>query len=245
MPSEAVQKAKPAEAIQAPYFATTANNITEKKKIEKIPDKFSRMLKIALKLALEKGYDFEGHIVDLSGNPILKSDIVLLLNYVLSPGKVLIGEAEFIHLLHKAKVDPELITNENVKLKLINLKSNNIDPVKEPEFIVTSSNRAEPIETETFDAITRVPKRTREQDEPENTSKRAKIKWEIPKSDYPKMVIRKMPPSKWVEPDEYDQWRGVTIDDDSDIESINENKDEDNSQSYNNQDFALTPSKLD
>ena len=85
----------------------------------KIYDKIHRFIKVILKLAKLDSYDDLLRIKTKNGNYLDKSNIVDLLTHSMSAGKVLHGEEEFIALLARSGVDPELILNENVKSKLI------------------------------------------------------------------------------------------------------------------------------
>jgi hypothetical protein len=85
---------------------------------EKIYDKTNRMLKIILKLASVNAYDETGRIKNTSGTSIENSDIVTLLNHALSKGTKLVAESEFVEMLHKGNVEPDLIINDNVRAKL-------------------------------------------------------------------------------------------------------------------------------
>jgi hypothetical protein len=94
------------------------------KKINKghpLIDKFTKQLKIVLKLAKIDGYDGDFRIKDENGQYIYNSNIISLLNDATSISKVLIGYDSFISLLHKASVEPDLIVNENVKARLLQL----------------------------------------------------------------------------------------------------------------------------
>jgi hypothetical protein len=259
VPSESVQTSKPMMAKQAPYFTSDANEDKENRKIDKNIDKIRRLLHIVLRLAEIKGYYLDGRINNLRGEPIKDSDIVALINNALSQGKVLVGESDFIQLLHKAGVDADLIINENVKNKLINLKTNNISPSNNNEIVVTSSKMPEPIETENYKTIERVPKRDHSNIEniEETSNKRRKVNWVIPKSSYPKMTFRRVSDNKdkveknkrkWTEPDEFDQWRNVSDNnEESDKESVdlNEEIQEIPPTDYDKSKFILAPSKLD
>ncbi len=108
----------PAEA--ATQSTQTPNYFHKDKKFDKDLDKTHRLLNIILKIAAIEGYDSNFHIYDSNGNPIMNSDIVVLLNNALTNGKVLNGENEFIRLLYEAQVDPHMIINEHVKAKLLN-----------------------------------------------------------------------------------------------------------------------------
>lgn len=81
-------------------------------------DKILRSIKIALKLALINCYDDKGRLLNENGKIVENSDLGYLLNYAMTPGRVLNGEQEFIDALYKANVDPELLINDNVRSKL-------------------------------------------------------------------------------------------------------------------------------
>lgn len=85
----------------------------------KIYDKIHRFIRIILKIAQSDGYDDSLRIKTRDGNFLEKTNIVDLLTHAMSIGKVLHGEEEFIALMAKANVDPDLILNENVKSKLL------------------------------------------------------------------------------------------------------------------------------
>ena len=108
----------------------------------KIYDKIHRFIKVILKLARSVGYDEDLRIKLKNGKYLEKTNIVDLLTHAMSVGKVLYGENEFIDLLHESNVDPELIINDNVRLKLLRLK--NRGPVKSK--ITTFTQREEPME---------------------------------------------------------------------------------------------------
>ena len=111
---------------------------------EKVQLKMFNLLRVMAKLANINGYDEEGRIKDNTGHVVEKSDIAILLLNAMSPGKLVIGENDFIYLLKKANVNPDLILNENVKFKLQNMTitriSNNDEVVKEPELFITKSS---------------------------------------------------------------------------------------------------------
>ena len=97
------------------------NLIIEKpKRIDRNPEKIQKLLKIALKIALNNAYDENFNIKDSNGNPVSDSDIALLLNSAISPQRLLIGEEDFIRVLYESKVDPNWIVNENIRSKLLN-----------------------------------------------------------------------------------------------------------------------------
>lgn len=244
VPAESIPTTTPMEAKQAPYFVKTDEL---KNKINKPIDKTKRLFKIALKLALINGYDPDFKLIDINGNLVANSDIELLINHSLSHGKLLIGELEFIQLLHKANIGPELIINENIKEKLrtLNLQQN-IKPNNTPNMTITTKSTPEIMETQPFDVITRVPKRVHEDSDEIEVNKKKKSTWEIPESSYPRMIIRKVKKPKtsvkWIEPEEYDKWRDMN--DDTDIESVNDEIQDEEPINYDSSKFELKPSKL-
>ena len=99
------------------------SNIKSDKIKTKIYDKIHRFIKVILKLARNVGYDDELRIKLSNGKYLEKTNIIDLLTHAMSIGKVLYGENEFIELLSNSNIDPDLIINENVKLKLIQFKN--------------------------------------------------------------------------------------------------------------------------
>ena len=73
---------------------------------------------VILKLGRIKGYDEHRRILSSDGSYIQGTDVTMLLNEAMSPKRVLNGMEEFIKLLVKAKVDPDIIVNDNIKSKL-------------------------------------------------------------------------------------------------------------------------------
>src|SRR3989454_12577891 len=71
--------------------------------------------KILLKLAAYGGYDDLGRIKLPDGTFMEDSDIIPLLMHVLSPGRNIKGINEFVDLLHRADVSPELVINASVR----------------------------------------------------------------------------------------------------------------------------------
>lgn len=90
---------------------------------------------IILKLGRIKGYDDNRRVLGSDGKYVQGSDITMLLCEAMTPKRVLNGMDEFIKLLDKAKVDPDLIVNDNVKSKFVAYKrrnnSNNDDAEEE------------------------------------------------------------------------------------------------------------------
>jgi hypothetical protein len=110
---------------------STKNQRAKVKRINTFLDKLNKIMKIFLKLANIRAYDVIGRVRDRKGNYINDSDIIALINHAMSHGKLLLAQNEFIRLLHEAKIEPELIINENIKAKLLNLYSNKSESLDE------------------------------------------------------------------------------------------------------------------
>ena len=91
----------------------------KQKRIERDGEKIIRLIKIALKIAKINSYDDELRIIGHNGEYVEGSNLADLLKYVLTSQKIIIGENEFIKILHDANVDPQWITNENVRARLM------------------------------------------------------------------------------------------------------------------------------
>lgn len=194
MPAEAV---RPVQAKQAPYMVSDANIVKQDKKSSGISGR-ARELKLVWKIALAKGYDEYGRLIDSNGQVVANSDIGTLIGHALSHGRALVGENEFIQLLKRANVEPELILNENLKLKLINTAAPSSAKIDNTEIQVSTN---EPIDAEPYDTITRVPKRTRDDETQPSDAKKGK--WQIKSSQFPKMVLKKLKSKRqWVVPSE-------------------------------------------
>jgi hypothetical protein len=97
---------------------------TNIKRVNTFIDKLNKIIKIFLKLANIKGYDIIGRVRNSNGEYINDSNVISLINHAMSHGKLLIAQNEFVQLLYEAQIEPELIYNENIKAKLVNLYSN-------------------------------------------------------------------------------------------------------------------------
>ena len=78
-------------------------------------DRQRKLLVIALKLAEQGGYDSYLRIKDKDGKSVEQSDLIGLLLHSLSPGRSVKGLREFVDLLHRSGVTPDLIINTQVK----------------------------------------------------------------------------------------------------------------------------------
>ena len=103
---------------------------------EKIYGKTHKIIELIYQLALIKGFDNQGRIIDKNGNVISNTSLTNLITHAMSAGKVLHGENDFIDLLKRANVNPDLILNENVKSKLHNLYSRTTQVELQPKTTV-------------------------------------------------------------------------------------------------------------
>lgn len=112
--------------INEPELTNISNKKSDAmpKRRENFNTKFIKVMKILLKLAKINGYDIIGQIRNKKGEFINGSDLISLILNAMSHGKLLLGESEFIQLLKEANVEPELIVNENVRAKLMNIHTN-------------------------------------------------------------------------------------------------------------------------
>ena len=106
--------------VTQPVFqaSSTAPPSTVIKKRKNPVDKLHKLLNIILRLARIDSYDLYGRLKLEDGTIIQNSDIGHLLQHAMMPGKVLIGEQEFIKLLFKAQVEPDMIINDNIRAQL-------------------------------------------------------------------------------------------------------------------------------
>src|SRR5277367_4725607 len=101
-------------------------------------EKLTSQIKIILKIAKIDGYDGNFRIKNESGVFIDNTNIINLLSNVTTPAKALLGHEPFVSLLYKAGVEPELISNENIRVKLIKLYETKATiPEQEPMIYTT------------------------------------------------------------------------------------------------------------
>jgi hypothetical protein len=166
-------------------FDSGVSKVKSQRKRENFNDKFKKIMKIILKLAKINGYDVLGRVRNKKGE-FVDSSIISLINNAMTHGKLLLGQNEFISLLKEANVEPDLIYNENVRAKLINIQTNqtsdytNSDlsssPIKKIDnFKINTANKSRILKR----------KRMRNDEDLENLiedeiqpSKKRKIQWE-------------------------------------------------------------------
>lgn len=123
--------------------ASTFDPITEEKRKDgkfKVHQKLINTLQIVLKLAAIQAYDNGGRIQDRNGHFIPNSSIINLITHAMSPGKILVAEEEILTLLFKARVDPNLLLNENMRAKLTTKYNSHISPRVETRPAPTMDN---------------------------------------------------------------------------------------------------------
>src|SRR5258708_16916903 len=122
-------------------YVSTQTQTGKKPKSHPMLEKLINQLKIVLKLARVNAYDANFRITNENGIFIENSNIINLLQNVTTPAKALIGQDAFVTLLHKAGVEPDLISNENIKIKLIKLYETQSMPIieKPPQIYSTIS----------------------------------------------------------------------------------------------------------
>jgi len=73
------------------------------------------LVRIILKLASINGYNEREEILMDDGTYLSNTNVIELLNYALTPTKLRKGIEQFVDLLHKAGVEPSMISNNQVK----------------------------------------------------------------------------------------------------------------------------------
>ena len=82
-------------------------------------DRQRKLLSIVLKLAQSGAYDGSGTIMKPDGTPLYEADLINLLLYTLSPGRMIKGLSEFVEILRHAGVTPNEILNNTVREMLL------------------------------------------------------------------------------------------------------------------------------
>ena len=145
-------------SLPPPEADLTTSKATQRR-VNTFFDKLNKIMKIFLKLASIKGYDIIGRVRDSNGHYIPESNIINLINHAMTHGKLLLAQNEFIKLLHEANVEPDLIINENIKVKLLNLYTpTHNDPVT-PQSMMTQQIEEEVDEHQEPTRPKRIPKK--------------------------------------------------------------------------------------
>jgi hypothetical protein len=169
-----------------PYTTTVGTQTIKKVKSHPILEKLVNQIKIILKLAKIEGYDDNLRIKNEYGNYIENSNIINLLQNATISAKILVGQDSFIDLLFKAHVDPDLIVNENVKIKLIRLYENKSRETQTDEREPLIFTKSAPTKQVSVEPIVKSTKRKREKiNEIDNSDEppHKKSNWIIPESE--------------------------------------------------------------
>ncbi|KAI1302110.1 hypothetical protein HDE_02634 [Halotydeus destructor] len=81
--------------------------------------KLWRAVRIAIKLLAVGAINSDGYLLDHSGEAIQNADLISLIHFAVSRGKARYGEDKFVQALRLAKIPPEWITNEDIKMKYL------------------------------------------------------------------------------------------------------------------------------
>ena len=95
-------------------------------------DRQTRIMKIALKLAEINGYNEDLNVKRADGTFNTRSNLVKLLNISQTNARGTDGIPEIIRLLHLAKIDPNIIINENMKSRLLEMNNSQINSSRPP-----------------------------------------------------------------------------------------------------------------
>lgn len=109
--------------VIGPEQMDTSSSSTTKKSKRDPMSRIHKILRLILKLAQVDAYDLNFQVKNDAGEPIPRSDVGRLTLQALSPGRMIIGEDEFIRMLFKAGIYPEEIVNEQYRAKLSQLYS--------------------------------------------------------------------------------------------------------------------------
>lgn len=83
-------------------------------------DRQRRLLQIVMRIASINGYNEKMNIKDKNGKFVEGTDIIPLILYSVTKERLVKGIDAFVDLLVEAKVPPDVITNENLRQRLIN-----------------------------------------------------------------------------------------------------------------------------
>jgi len=87
-------------------------------KSNKLKFNLENLLKVLIKLSMIDAYDLDMRIKNEIGQSIPNTNILNLLNDIYTDCEPSVGIEEFVKLLHKANIEPELVYNESIKSKL-------------------------------------------------------------------------------------------------------------------------------
>ena len=109
----------PTEVV-VPVSQSSATTTTKRNSIRKYAlDRQRKMIRVILKLAQSGSYDMNGSLLRTDGSPLEDTDMVSLLLYTMSPGRVVRGLDDFVEILINAGVTATDVINTQVKEMLM------------------------------------------------------------------------------------------------------------------------------
>ena len=109
----------PTEVV-VPVPQSAATTTTKRNSIRKYAlERQKKMIRVILKLAQSGSYDMDGSLLRIDGSPLEDADMVSLLLYTMSPGRIVRGLHEFVEILLNAGVTPGDVINTQVKEMLM------------------------------------------------------------------------------------------------------------------------------
>jgi hypothetical protein len=165
----------------------TINEISnKKKKTYTTKTRQSRIIKIALILAINRAFDNDLHLKREDGSYNQESDLAQLLSLTQKKSRDFIGLSDLIRELYLAKIDPDLIQNEMIRERVLAYKPANSQPqsppnspeppIQEKPIIRKILKRRNPPHYEEYESQTPNKKRIIEDEPPVNP-------WDIPFND--------------------------------------------------------------
>ena len=125
--TEPTTHAFPSEVVipvsQQPTTSTTKRNSIRKYALERQ----RKMVRVILKLAQSGSYDMDGSLLRTDGSPLEDTDMVSLLLYTMSPGRVVRGLHDFVEILINAGVTATDVINTQVKEMLMKRVNERVD----------------------------------------------------------------------------------------------------------------------
>ena len=131
VPSEQVEDEDVVQQFGGSRGVSNSSKTETKQKAKRSTNGLLRqLLQIAIKLAKIDAFEIDGRIRSIKGKLLDGTNVIDLLDHVSSPRKALHGLDEFIKLLFKAGVEPDMILNRDVKIELMKLyqKSTSSEP---------------------------------------------------------------------------------------------------------------------
>jgi hypothetical protein len=118
----------PTEVVVPLSQPSTTLTTTKRNSIRKYAlDRQRKMIRVILKLAQSGSYDMDGSLLRTDGSPLEDTDMVSLLLYTMSPGRVVRGLHDFVEILINAGVTAADVINTQVKEMLMKRVNEGVD----------------------------------------------------------------------------------------------------------------------